>query len=75
MASLDMESACRDCFKCLDTDEVTIRIAQKKYRKRVHSSCNQGKGSLWSEAQFKQIGNSCQAMCKHDHEIIRTEQD
>ena len=75
MANFDMESASRDCFMCSDIDEVTIRISQKKYRKRVWASCNQGKGSLWSEAQLKWIGNSCKAVWGHDHEIIRTEQN
>ena len=62
VANLDIESASRDCFMCLDTDKVTIRITQKKYRKRVQASCNQGKGGLWSEAQLKWIGNSCKAV-------------
>ena len=75
MADLDMESAFGDCFTCLDMDEVTIRVTQKKYRKRVWASCNQGKGGLWSETQLKQIDDSCQAMWGHDHEIIRMEWD
>ena len=34
VANSDMESASRDCVTCLHKDEVTIRIAHKKYRKR-----------------------------------------
>ena len=70
-----MESASRDCFICSNTDEVTTRITQKKYRKRVQASCSLGKGGLWSEAQLKWIGDSCQAMWGHDNEMVRTEQD
>ena len=75
MADSDIDSASRDHFTCLDTDEVTVRITWKKYRKRVQASCSLGKDGIWSEAQLKQIGNSCQVMWEHDHEIIRTEWD
>ena len=75
MANSNMESSSGDCITCSDTDEVTIRTACKRYRKRVWASCRLGKGILWSETQLKQIGDSCQAMWGHDHEIIRTEQD
>ena len=75
VANSDMESASQHCFVCLNTDKVTIRISQKKQRKRVQASCSLGKGGLWSEAQLKWIGNSCQAMWGHDHEISRTEED
>ena len=74
VADSDMESASGDCITCSDTDEVTIRTAWKKYRKRVGASCSLGKGRLWSEGQLKQIGDSHQAMWGHVHEIIRTEQ-
>ena len=69
-----MESASRDYFMCSDTGEVTVRTAQK-YRKRVWASCSLAKGSLWSEAQLKWIGDSCQAVWGHDHEIVRMEWD
>ena len=75
VANSDMESASGDCIMCSDTDEVTVRTACKKYRKRVQTYCSLDKGSLWSEVQAKQIWNSCHAMWTHDHEIIRTEQD
>ena len=70
-----MESASRHCLTCSDMDAVAIRIPHKKYRKKVWASCSLVKGSLWSEAQLKWIGDSCQAMWGHNHEIIRTEQD
>ena len=70
-----MESASRDCFTCSHTDEITIRIAQKKYRKRVQASCSQGKGNLRSEAQLKWMGDNCQVVWGHDQEIIRTERN
>ena len=66
VANSDMELASRDCFMCLDTDEITIRTTCKKYRKRVWASCSLDKGSLWCEAQFKWISDSCQAMWGHD---------
>ena len=75
VANCNMNSAFRDCVTCLDTDEVTIRTTCKKYKKRVQASCSLGKGSLWSEAKLKQIGDSHQAMCRYDHEIIRMEQN
>ena len=75
LADLDMESASRDCFMCFDTDEVPIRITQKKYRKRVQASCSQGMGGLWSEVQLKWIGNNHKIMWGHDHEIVRMEQN
>ena len=39
------------------------------------TTSNQGKGSLWSEAQLKWIGDSCQAVWGHDHKIVRMEWD
>ena len=75
MVDSDMESALGDFVTCLDTDEVTIRTTYKKYWKRVQASCSLDKGSLWSEAQFKWIGNSHQAMWGHDQEVVRTEWD
>ena len=41
----------------------------------MQASCNQGKGSPWSEAQLTQIGNSPQAVWGHDHEIVQIEWD
>ena len=72
-----MESASGDCFMCLDTGEVTVRTAYKKYRKRVQASCSLDKGSLWSEvwSQLKWIGDSHQAMWGHDQGIVWTDQD
>ena len=75
MANSNMESGSWDCITCPETDEVTIRTAHQKYRNRVWASCSLGKGSLWSEAQLKWIGNSCHAMWGHNNEIIRTECD
>ena len=46
----------------------------QKYQK-VQASCRLSKGSLWTEAQLKRIGNSCQYVWGHDHKSIRTEQD
>ena len=75
MADSDMVSASGSCIMCSDTDELTIRTTHKKYRKRAWTSCSLGKGILWSEAQLKWIGNSCQAVWGHNNEIIRTEQN
>ena len=70
VADSDMESVSRDCFMCSDTEEVTIRITQKKYRKMVWASCRLGRGGLWSEAQLKWISNSCQAVWGHMKALI-----
>ena len=70
----NLDTASRDCISFSDTDEVSIRAAHKKYRKRVWASCRLSKGSLWTEAQLKRINDSCQNVWGHDHEIVRTEQ-
>ena len=70
-----MESASRDCVTCLDTDEVTVKNAHKKYRKRGEASCSLDKENLWSEVQLKWISNSHQALWAHDKEVIGTEWD
>ena len=70
-----MDTASRDFVTCSDIDEVTIQTAWKKYQKRVQVSCRLSKGSFWTEAQLKRIGNSHQAMWGHDHESIQREWD
>ena len=65
----------RYSLMCLDTDEVIIWNARKKYWKRVQASCSLHKSSLWNEAQLKRIGDSCQAIWGNDHEAVRTEWD
>ena len=75
VADSDMDTASRDCITYLDTDKVTIQTAWKKYWKRVQASFRLSKGSLWTEAQLKRIGDSHQAMWVHDHESVQTEQD
>ena len=50
-----MESASRDCFMCLDIDEVTIRTTYKKYRK-------EGTGFLWPRQGQPLVWGSTQAV-------------
>ena len=72
-ANSDLESASGDCLTCLDTEEVAIRTAQKRFWKKVWASCSIARGCLWSEAQLKWIQDSHQAVWESDHEIIWTE--
>ena len=37
VADSDLESASGDCLTCSDTDEVTIRSAQKRFKKKKPS--------------------------------------
>ena len=62
-----------DCLTCLDTEEVAINSADKKFWKKVWASCSIAKGCLWSEAQLKWIGDSHQAVWESDYEVIKTE--
>ena len=50
-----------------------IRMAWKRFQKRVWASCSITRGCLWSEAQVRQIKDSYQAIWDSDHEIVRTE--
>ena len=52
---------------------VDINSAYKMFWKKVWASCNIAKGCLWSGAQLKQIGDSYQAVCESDCEVIKTE--
>ena len=74
MVDSDLDTASGDCCSCSDTDEVSVQTAQKKYRKRVRTSCKLSKGSDWMEAQMKGIGVSHQDVWGHDLAIIRSEQ-
>ena len=74
MADSDLDTASEDCLSCSDTDDASIRTAQKKYRKRVRASCKLSKGSDWMETQMKRIRHSHQDVWGHDHKIVRTEQ-
>ena len=51
----DLDTASRDCLSCLDTNEIYMRTAHKKYRKRVRASCKLSKGMDWTDAQMKRI--------------------
>ena len=42
-----------DCLTCLDTEEVAVNSAHKKFQKKVETSCSITKGCLWSEAYLK----------------------
>ena len=70
----DLDTASGDCLSCSDTDEVSIRMAGKKYRKRVRASCKLSKGTDWMDTQMKRIEGGHQDVWGHDHKIIRTEQ-
>ena len=73
-ANSDLESALGDCLTCLDTEEVAIRTAWKRFWKRAQASCSTARGCLQSEAQVRQIRDSYQAILDSNHEVIHTEQ-
>ena len=66
MAASDLDTASGDCLSCWDTDEVSVWTTQKRYRKRVRTSCKLSKGSDWMEAQMKRIKDSHQDILGHD---------
>ena len=51
----NLDTASGDCLSCSDTNEVSIRMACKKYRKRVRASCKLSKGVDWMDTQMKRI--------------------
>ena len=71
-SNLDTDSG--DCLSCSDTDEVSVRVAHKKYRKRVRASCKLSKAMDWMDTQTKRIKGGHQNVCGHDHKIIRAKQ-
>ena len=62
MADSNLESASGDCLSCLDTKEVVIRNAWKRFQKKVQAPCSIVRGCLWSQSQLKQIQDSHQTM-------------
>ena len=48
----------------------SIRTMLRGCMKKVRASCSIARGCLWSEAQLKQIKDSCQAIWESNHEII-----
>ena len=70
----DLDTASGNCLSCSDTDEISVRLACKKYRKRVRASCKLSKGVDWTDAQLKRIEGGHQDMWGHNHEIIRAKQ-
>ena len=49
MADSDLDTASGDCLSCLDTDDISVWTAQRKYRKRVRASYKLSKGRDWTE--------------------------
>ena len=54
----DLESASGNCLTCLDTEEVAVRTAWKRFWKKVWASCSIARGCLWSKAKLNQIKDS-----------------
>ena len=54
---------------------MALQTTCKKCQKRVQASCRLSRGNLWTEAELKRIGKSCQDIWGHDHKSIRTEMD
>ena len=73
VADSDLKSAAGDCLTCLDSEEVAVITAQKRFQKKVRVSCSIAKGCLWLKAQLKWIKDSYQAIWQNSHEIILTE--
>ena len=67
----DLDTTSGDCLSCLDTNEISVRMACKKYRKRVRGSCKLSKGMDWTYTQIKRIEGGPQDVYGHNHEIIR----
>ena len=70
----DLDTTSGDCLSCSDTDEMSVRTAHKKYRKRVRASYKLSKGVDWTETQMKRIKGGHQDVWGHNHKIIRAEQ-
>ena len=69
-----LDTASRDCLSCLDTDEISMRMAYKKYRKRVRASCKSSKGMDWMDEEIKRIKGDHQDMWGHNHKVLRAKQ-
>ena len=69
----DLDTASGDCLFCLDTDEISVRTAHKKYRKRVRASCKLSKAVDWMDTQMKRIMGGHQDVWGHNHKIVRAE--
>ena len=74
-ADLGPNSATGDCLTSSDTEEAAIITTCKKFQKKVWASCSTTKDCLWSEAQLKQICDSCHAVWGSDYDVIKTEWD
>ena len=66
LADSYLDTASDNCLSCSNTDEVSIRSAHKKYRKRVRASYKLSKGIDWTDTQMKRIEDSCQEVWGHD---------
>ena len=64
-----------NCLTCSDTEDVTVKLAQKKFHKKVQASCGPTKQGLWKDAQLEQIGNNCTIVWGSDYKAIKTEWD
>ena len=69
------DSAMGNCLMCLDTKEIAVKSACKKFQKKVHASCSIAKGCPWMDAQLGQIGDSHQTVWGSDYEAVKTKQD
>ena len=69
----DLDTASGDCLSCSDPDEISMRMAHKKYRKRVRASCKLSKCMDWIDTQMKRIEGGHQEVWGHDQKIIRAE--
>ena len=74
LADSDLDTASGDCLSCLNTDEISVSMVHKKYRKRVRASCKLHKGVDWMDTQMKSIWGGHQDVWGHDHKIIRAKQ-
>ena len=64
-----------DCLMCLDSKDVTVKSAHKKFHKKVSTSCSPTKQSLWKDAQLEQIGNNHKTVWGNNYKSIKIEWD
>ena len=64
-----------DCLTCLDTEDATVKLAHKKFCKKVWVFCGPTKQILWKDAPLEQIGNNHTTVWGSDYKAIKTQWD
>ena len=69
----DQESVTGDCLTCSDTEEAVVKIAHKKFHKKVQASCRPSRKGLWKVPQMAWIDKYHQAVWASNFGIVWTE--